>query len=290
MTRAAPTPDLYGVPVAALLALLSSLMWGTADFLGGATSRRRPALAVYGLAQVVGLAGLMIAATVSGSWADDPGYWPWGIAAGLIGIVSMVAFYEALALGPMGIVSPLVSLAVLVPLAFALLRGEQPTGAQTLGIILAVVGILLASGPEVSGAESARPLMLAVVAAVAFGAMFVLMAEGSKYSPVMTMTSMRIAAVVVLAVVALRLRSIGGVTWRDAPPIAGIGVLDAGANVAFGVATTIGLFATVSVLGSLYPVVTAVLAATLLAERLKRVQYVGVASAIIGVVLISSAA
>lgn len=272
----------------ALLAIASSLMWGAADFLGGSTSRRRPAIAVYGLAQVVGLAALVVAATATGAWGDDPGYWPWAVASGLLGIIGMVTFYRALALGPMGIVSPLVALSVIVPLAVGLLSGELPTTLQILGIAAAIVGILLASGPELSGAESARPLLLAAIATVAFGGMYVFMAEGSAYSPVMTMTAMRITAVIVLGLVLIRVRSLGGVTRRDMLPISGIGLLDAGANVAFGIATTLGLLATVSVLGSLYPVVTAILAAIFLRERLRTIQYIGVAAAIVGVVLIAA--
>jgi drug/metabolite transporter (DMT)-like permease len=274
--------------VAALLALASSLMWGTADFLGGYTSRRIPALAVYGLSQAVGFLVLVTAATVTGSWGADPGFWPWAIASSLLGMVGMLAFYAALAIGPMGIVSPLVALSVLVPVSFGLLRGEVPGGVQILGIIIAVVGILLASGPELSGAESAKPLILAGVAALGFGGMYLTMAEGSAYSPLMTMTGMRVTTMVIFAVILLRVRNLGGVQRSDALPLAVTGVFDAGANVAYGVATTMGLLATTAVLGSLYPVVTALLAAIVLHERLRAVQYAGVAVAMVGVVMISA--
>jgi drug/metabolite transporter (DMT)-like permease len=276
------------VAVAALLAVLSSLMWGTADFLGGVQSRRLPPLAVYGLSQFVGLLTLVAFATARGAWAADPGYWPWAIAASVVGMVAMLAFYEALAIGPMGIVSPLVSLSVLVPVAVALLRGETPASVQILGIIAAIVGILLASGPELSGAESARPLILAGVAAAGFGAMFVFMAEGSSHDPLMTMTGMRITTMVIFAVVLLRFRTLGGAGRADLVPLLAIGVLDAVANVLYGFATTMGLLATTSVLADLYPVVTAILAAMFLRERLKAVQYVGVAAAVVGVMMISA--
>ena len=200
----------------------------------------------------------------------------------------MISFYRALSIGPMGIVSPLVALSVLVPVAFALLRGEAPGSVQVLGIILAVVGILLASGPELSGAESARPLILAGVAAIAFGGMYITMAEGSKTDPLMTMTGMRVTTVVIFAVVLLWVHNLGGVQRRDLLPLAVIGIFDAAANVAFGIATTMGLLSTTSVLGSLYPVVTAILAAVFLHERLKAVQYAGVAAALAGVVMIST--
>jgi drug/metabolite transporter (DMT)-like permease len=262
-------------------------MWGTADFLGGVQSRRLPALAVYGLSQFVGFLVLVTAAAVSGAWHAEPGYWPWAIAASALGMVAMLAFYQALAIGPMGIVSPLVSLSVLVPVAVALLRGEEPTPVQILGIIAAIVGILLASGPELSGAESARPLILAGIAAIGFGGMFVFMAQGSAHDPLMTMTAMRVTTMVIFLAVLLKVRSLGGAGRADAIPLVIVGVFDAVANVLYGFATTLGLLATTAVLGDLYPVVTAVLAAVFLHERLKAVQYAGVAAAIVGVMMIS---
>ena len=274
--------------MAAVLALLSSLMWGTADFLGGSVSRRVRPVAVYGLSQAVGFVVLVAIATAVGGWGTDPGYWPWAIASSLLGAVGMLAFYSALAIGPMGIVSPLVALSVMVPVAFALLVGEVPTGVQVLGIIGAVIGILLASGPELSGAESARPLLLAGVAAISFGGMYITMAKGSEVDALMTMTGMRVTTVVIFAVVLLVARSLGGAQPRDLLPLAIIGIFDAAANVLFGVATTMGLLSTTSVLGSLYPVVTAILAAVFLHERLKPVQYAGVVVAMTGVILISS--
>ena len=263
-------------------------MWGTADFLGGVLSRRLPALAVYGLSQAAGFVVLVLAATATGGWAADPGYWPWAIGASVLGMIAMLAFYQALAIGPMGIVSPLVALSVLVPVTVSLLRGELPAPVQVLGILVAIVGILLASGPELSGAESAKPLILAGVAAVGFGGMFVLMAEGSKHDPLMTMTGMRVTTVLIFAVILLYTRSVGGARPRDAGPLIAIGVLDAAANVTFGFATTLGLLSVTAVLGDLYPVVTAVLAAIFLRERLRAVQYAGVTTALAGVLLIAS--
>ncbi len=274
--------------MSALLALVSSLMWGTSDFLGGVTSRRLPPLAVYGLSQAVGFVFLVAAATVTGGWAADPGYWPWAVGASVVGMIAMLAFYEALKIGPMGIVSPLVALSVLVPVTVSLLRGEIPASVQIVGIIAAICGILLASGPELSGAETARPLIFAAIAAVGFGGMFILMAEGSKHDALMTMTGMRVVTVVIFAVILLVVRNVGGAKGSDAVPLIAIGVLDAAANVTFGFATTMGLLSVTAVLGDLYPVVTAILAAIVLKERLRPVQYAGVAAAMVGVLLIAS--
>lgn len=265
-------------------------MWGTSDFLGGAASRRLPTFAVYGISQVFGLISLAAVLMIAGEGSAVASVVPMGIAAGLTGMVAMIAFYRALALGPMGIVSPIGALGVLVPLAWGLLGGETPTGAQLLGIIAAIVGILLASGPELSGPAGLKPLILAAIGGLGFGFVFLLMAEGSKESAVATMTVMRVTTVTVFvigvaAVAAVRPRGVGR---RDIPQLAAIGVLDAGANVTYGIATTMGLLSITSVLASLYPVLTALLAAVILHERLKPVQYVGVASALTGIAFITS--
>ncbi len=270
------------------MSLLASVMWGSSDFMGGLFSRRLPALAVYGFSQAIALAVLIVIATASGGWGADRAVWPWAIASGALGIVGMLTFYRALALGPMGIISPLVALSVIVPVAVGLLRGQLPAGLQILGIIVAIIGILLASGPELGGAESARPLLLAVVAAIGFGGMYVTLAEGAQYSSLMTTVGMRITTVTAVLIAAAVARSAGGVARRDLPGLAVLGLLDAAANIAYGWATTQEMLTTVAVLGSLYPVVTALLAAVFLHERLRPVQYAGVAATVAAIVMISA--
>lgn len=273
----------------AVLALMSSIMWGTSDFMGGKMSRRRPALAVYLGAQAFGFLGLITAAVVTGALSTSPGYWPWAIAGSIAGVVGMYSFYQALALGPMGIVSPLVALAVVIPVGFALLLlGEKPTTLQVIGIVAAITGVLLASGPELTGAESLKPLIYSAVALVFFGVMFITIAEGSKTSALMTMTGMRATSLVFIVIALLMFRTAGGITVRDLPALAVIGLVDAAANVTYGVATTMGMLSTTAVLGSLYPVATAILAAVILKERLRPVQYAGVAVTMLGVVLVST--
>lgn len=274
----------------AILALLSSLSWGSADFLAGELSRRRAALAVAGAAQIVGLLVMIVVVLASGeAWRDiDPGLYVLpAMAASVCGLGGLVAFYTALASGRMGIVSPIAALGVLVPLGVGLLRGEQPAPIAILGIVLAVVGVVLASGPEISGGTGLRPVVLAVVAAIGFGCFMVFIAIGAQASTVLTMTAQRTTSVLLVLGAVLVARTVGGLQRSDAPRLAAIGVLDVSANLLFGFATAAGLLAVVSVLGSLYPVVTALLAALLLAERLAPAQYVGVAFALAGVAAIS---
>jgi len=271
----------------AALALLSSALWGTADFLGGFMSRRYHPVSVYGWAQVFGCAALIAYAIATGAWRDDLGYLPWAIATGVVGLFAMLAFYTALATGPMGIVSPLVSVSVVIPLGYALIRGESPAPLQVLGIVIAIIGILLASGPELNDAKSARPLLLAALSALGFGVFTIFLDLGSEVSPVMTVTGSRITVVALMTIVAAIARSVGGIVGRDLGVIAALGILEAASNVMFAAAIAMDMLSTTAVLGSLYPVTTAVLAAIVLRERLKPIQYVGVVAAMSGVVLIA---
>ena len=273
--------------MSAFLALLASGLWGTSDFLGGLATRRLGALAVYGGSQLVSTIFVLVVIVVAGAWRDDPGYWPWAVAASVIGFGAMLMFYEALAIGPMGIVAPIVGLSVLVPLAVGLLTGERPSTAQLAGIASAVVAVILASGPELSDRASRRPLLLALGALVGVGFAFVAMARGSASSPLMTVAAMRISTTVIVLVLIVAGRRLGGVTARDLPSLATIGAIDAAATIGYTLAASAGLLSIVAVLASLYPVVTALLAAVVLHERLRPIQYLGVAFAGVGIALVT---
>lgn len=269
------------------LALLASALWGTSDFLGGLLTRRLGALGVYGGSQVVSTAFVLVLVLVTGVWRDDPGYWPWAVAASLIGFGAMLMFYEALAIGPMGIVAPIVGLSVLVPLAVGLLTGDRPSSLQVVGIACAVVAVILASGPELSDRRSMRPLLLAIGALLGVGFAFVAMARGSASSPLMTVAAMRITTTLIVVLIVAVSRGLGGVTRRDVPILAVIGAIDAAATIGYTLAASMGLLSITAVLASLYPVVTALLAAVVLHERLRPIQYAGVVFACVGIALVT---
>jgi drug/metabolite transporter (DMT)-like permease len=283
--------------VSALLALLSSLLWGSADFLGGILSRRLPAVLVVALSQVAGLLAVGAVAVASGALDAPTGYLPWALAAGLTGLIGLVCFYAALASGTMGVVSPIAALGVVVPVVVGFAQGERPGPLQLVGIAIAIAGVVLASGPELSGKAGVRPLVLAVVAAFGFGGALLFIAKGARDSTVMTLLTMRATSVtvlgVVLAVLAVRARRADSprrprLEPQDLALLATVGVGDAAANLTFGWASTRGLISVAAVLGSLYPVVTVLLARFFLHEQLGRVQTVGVASALAGVVMIGA--
>jgi drug/metabolite transporter (DMT)-like permease len=280
--------------VAAVLALLSSLLWGSADFLGGTASRRHRATLVVGVSQAAGLVTALVVAAAAGAFGDDLGYLPWAVLAGCAGVVGLVSFYAGLAAGTMGVVSPIAATGVVIPVLYGLLRGEHPSGVQLVGIVVAVVGVVLASGPELSGRAGVRPVVLAGVAAVGFGVALLAIAEGSRHSTLMTLVTMRTTSVLLLGC-ALGVALTRGfprdelrLGRRDLALVALVGVGDLAANLTFGLASRRGAVSVVAVLGSLYPVVTALLAGIVLHERLRRVQLAGVAGALSGVVLIAA--
>lgn len=278
----------------ALLALLSSLLWGTSDFLGGSTSRRLPVPTVLGLSQLTGLLLLVPVALATGAVAADPSYVVPAAAAGLIGLVALGMFYRALSIGTMGVVAPIAALGVAVPVLVGLGRGEQPSSWQLAGIAVAVVGVVLASGPELSGEGGAAPLLLAVGAAAGFGLVMLLVAiasEGSRGAVVMTLLTMRLTSVTVLVVVtAAVLRRTGrfAAGVRDLPVLMATGACDAAANGTYALAARVSLISVASVLASLYPVVTALLAFRVHGERLRRIQLAGVGATLAGVALLAA--
>ena len=278
--------------MASLLALLSSLLWGTADFEGGRLSKKHAPVAVLGFSQVLGLIFGLCAMLLSGSWhtkaLGDGGYLVPGIIAGLLGYFGLFCLYAGLSTGRMGVVSPISSMGAVVPLTYALITGDSLSTITSIGVVLALVGVFCASGPELSQGLPIKPLLFGLGAAFGFGTALTSMSIGAQSSALMTMVSMRGATFFVTLAIALRFRTTGGFSKKEYPTLIFIGIADFIANVLLGVACTKGLVSIAMVLGSLFPIATAVLAFKFLHERLHKVQYVGIALAVAGVALISA--
>jgi drug/metabolite transporter (DMT)-like permease len=285
-------PRLAGMAI--LLALLSSALWGTSDFCGGTLSRRLSAVTVAAVSEAIGLLGLLVAVAVVGVGTHSGSYLGWGLLGAVAGTAGIIAFYQALATGTMGVIAPIAALGVVVPVLVGVAQGDRPSLLQDLGIVVAIVGVVLASGPELRSDEAgrrdgARPLWLAAGAAFGFGVVFVALDHGAKSSTALTLIVMRGAAIVLMLAVAVatgasQLRF----ERRDVPMLTVVGAFDLGANATFAYATRHGLLSVVSVLSSLYPAMTVVLARGVHHERLRPVQLGGVVAAMAGVVLIAS--
>ena len=277
--------------MASLLALFSSLLWGASDFYGGKLSRKHPALAVTAVSQAIGLVIGVTIVLVSTSWIKPDlsweGYFLPGVMAGSLGFIGLVAFYSGLATGRMGVVAPISAMSVLIPITIAFINGEQPTSLQILGMSIALLGAVCASGPEIKGGLAVRPIILAVIAACGFGGAVTFIAKGSATSALMTMTTMRFTTFIVALFLFARFRSVGGLSKKNLPILILIGGADLAGNLLLGVATTKGLVSVAVVLGALYPIITALLAYKFLNEILHKIQYLGIAFAITGVAFIS---
>jgi drug/metabolite transporter (DMT)-like permease len=278
-------------PVAAAFALLSSLLWGTSDYCGGTLARRYPVSVVVVLGQSIGLAVLLVFIAVGPGFEASVTAIAWGIGAGSVGAVALGCFYRGLSTGLMGGVAPISATGAVVPVIAGLARGERPSPVAYAGIVIAVLGIVLAARPADGAAEgvSLRPVLLALVAAAGFGAVFVCLARGSADNIAMTLTAQRATSLTLVGLVSISTRSYVAIPRRsrDWGLFVVAGVFDLAANGLFGLASRDGLVSVVGVLSSLYPVVTVLLARQLLSERLGRLQRAGVAAALAGVVLLA---
>ncbi|MEX0168755.1 EamA family transporter [Streptomyces sp. LMG1-1-1.1] len=285
----------------ALFALATSLLWGLADFGGGLLTRRIPALTVVVVSQV--LAVLVLGAIVlsTGAWSEaGPQLW-YAVGAGVVGPAAMLAFYKALALGPMGVVSPLGSLGVVVPVSVGLLLGDRPGLLQFAGIGVAVFGVILAGGPELRGAPVQRQaVLLTLVAAFGFGSVMALIAEASTTLTglflalfVQRVTNVLVGGGALYASVKRGGRALPeggpGIIRAALPALAFVGLADVAANGTYALAAQQGPVALAAVLASLYPVVTAFAAFAFLKERLRSIQAVGALLALGGTVLLVAA-
>jgi drug/metabolite transporter (DMT)-like permease len=272
--------------LAVVLGLASGLSWGVADFVGGLASRRVAAIAVVATTQSAGLvvAVVAIAATATGPPPADQILF--GLAAGAIGGVGLVAFYRGLAVGSMTLIAPISALGALVPVTVDLASGRDPGPVVLAGMVVALAGACLAAAAP--GRAVRRGLGLAVIAALGFGSFFTLFSRAAEDGPLWALGSARVASVplALLAVgaVGATLRMPG----RTLALVAGAGLLEAAANLMFAAGTREGLTSVVAVLGSLYPVTTVALASIVLGERLGRLQAAGAGAALVGVVLIAA--
>jgi drug/metabolite transporter (DMT)-like permease len=271
------------------LALASSVTWGIADFGGGLVSRRLPTLTVTVVSQSAGFAALLIVFGARGAHLDGRSF-AIGLAAGAGGGAGLAAFYRALAVGTMSIISPIVACGAVVPFAISIATGERPSTIALAGAGVALAGAVLASAEERRAAarERGQAVILAAIAAGALGLFTYFLGLGSREGTALsTLVGARVGSLTLLLVLALALRAPLRLGRGALLPVAAIGLCDVAANALFALASGHGLLALVSVLGSLYPVMTVLLAHVFLGERLTPIQLGGVGIALAGVAALS---
>ena len=270
------------------LSLLAASCWGVADFIAGLKSRSLSAVLVLLVQQAAG--ALLVVAAVLAVGEELPGGEAalLSVAAGAAGAIALGAFYRGLAIGTMSVVAPISASGVTLPVAVGLATGDRPSSLQAVGLVLTVLGVILASREvheDDTRQRSRASIGLALVAAAGLGTFFTLSDAAADDSVLWLLVISRTTAVVLLVGVLAATRGAGleRLPARTLGVLAAIGALDLTATGLYALANTKGALAIVAVVGSLYPVLTVVLARVVLKERLRTVQSAGVAVAFLGV-------
>jgi drug/metabolite transporter (DMT)-like permease len=271
-----------------LLALGASLAWGVADFAGPLISRTLGTLRVLFWAQVGGLLAIAIVVGLRHEGPHGAGAL-FAIAAGVCGTAGLYAYYRGMQVGAMSVVAPIAGVSAVIPVAFGIATGDSPSPWQIAGIAAALVGVVLASIEHHEGSRRvATGVGLALLAALGFGLYFPWMHAAGKVdfwwaSLIFRSTALLLVAAAVAArPTDLRLRP------RDLAFVAAVGVGDTLGNLLFAASSSHGLISLTSVLASLYPIVTVLLAASILHEHVAGAQKTGIVLTLVGVVLIGA--
>lgn len=275
---------------AVLLALLTAVCYGLANYLGPVLTRVYPLGSVLLVGQVLGVVGSAALVLITGDARPGTSALLLGAGAGMCNGVALATIYTASAAGPMSIVAPIGATGSVVPVVVALASGERPSALQLLGIPLAVVGVVLAAAREPGAAVHAtrRTLFVAVLSAVFFGGFLTLFGHASESGTPWAVLSSRAVLIVCTVAVLLARRTDVRIPRAALPALALPGALLLAGTVSYGAATNQGLVSVVAVLATLSPVITVGLAVVLLAERLAPRQRLGVVTALAGVVLLAA--
>lgn len=273
----------------AALSLTSSVFWGCSNFIAGVESRRRSLWTVTAVSQVAAAVSAAVVLLIAGEPAPGLVATLWSVTSGVAGAVGLLAFYRALAIGPMSVVSPIMALQVIVPVTAGLLQGERPAATAYAGMLAAVCGVALVAASKGHTGERVqrKAVLLALVTAVFFGILLVGLGLGGEEGPYWAVFDSRLASACFVVAWFIASRRRLDLTARALPGVVLVGVLMTAAIALFTVATTIGYLSVVSVLGSLSPVVTTALAHVVLGERLAPRQWIGFAAVFAGVVLLT---
>lgn len=273
------------------LALGTALCYGVSNFVGPLLSRNLPTMAVIVAGQAVALTVSAAVVLAHGGTAPGATEIGAGLLAGLGNAGGLALFYAAAASGPLSIVTPIGSTGAAVPVLVGIATGERlgPLGAA--GIALAIAGVVLAArqagGSAQEAADLRRTVLLAAASAACFGVFLWAISPASGAGVFWGVMLSRLSLVTALVGGALAMRRALRVPAADAPKVALPGMLLFGGTLLYAAATQEGLLSVVSVIATMFPVVTVTLAFVFLHERPSRVQWAGILAALSGVVLLS---
>jgi drug/metabolite transporter (DMT)-like permease len=273
-------------PTGIAAGVLSALSFGAGDFAGAVAARRAGALVVVAGAHAIGLVALLVGALIVRPPLPGPAAMLIGASAGVAGVVGLAALYRGMSLGSMGIVTSLSGAGSLaIPLVAGALLGAHVTPVGLLGVA-AAAGAAAAAGGASRDDVGRRALGLAALAALGFGAWYVLVDVAARQGdPLWALIFSRASSAALATAAAV------GRLERSRFPIRIViaaGLFDVGGNALYVVARDLIPIGLAAALTGLYPIVTMLLARVVLGERLSRLGQVGVGLALLGIVLISA--
>ncbi|QGG40238.1 EamA family transporter [Aeromicrobium yanjiei] len=274
--------------MAIVLSLVSALAYGVSDFLGGIFSKRASAwqIAVVGQSSST-VFSLAVALVVGGSPTGRDLLF--GSLAGLGGGFGAAFLYRGLSSARMGVVAPISAIgAALIPVAVGLLTGDRPSGMALVGVVCAFPAIALISRVVDDDPAHRGGVLDGVLAGVGFGMLFVFLGQIGDDAGLLPLAASQGTSIVAVIVTATVLRQAWFPRDRAAWAAVSMGPLGATAQGAFIYATHHGLLSIVSVISSLYPASTVLLAAVLLRERIHRWQGMGLVFAALAVALVAA--
>lgn len=275
-----------------VLAVMSSVIYGGADFAGGLASRRNDGVVVTVVSQICGAGALVVAILLWPEVTVTSTDLLWGGIGGIGGGLGLMCFYPALGQGPMSVVAPTTALfSALSPLVVGLWSGERPGWLAVVGIVAALPAIVLVARDPSGGSDAVlrrATLLLAMAAGIGFGLFFIAFAQTSSDAGLWPLAAARVGSIGLVGLICL----LGGRGFRIVPGdrwlVAVAGVADITANAFYLMAATRGLLSLVAVLGSLYPATTVLLAVVVLGERLVPTRLAGLGLAAVAVVCIAA--
>jgi drug/metabolite transporter (DMT)-like permease len=278
--------------LSALFGLLSALTWGAGDFIGGLVSRRAGVYRAAFYGESMGLLFLVVMLVVVREPIPAWPAWGWSAGAGAIGSLGLLLFFRSMVQGQMSVAVPVSALmtAVLPVIASALTEG-LPGPAKYCGFGLALAAIWLISQSESHPKEMhvrLADLRLPLISGVCFGAYFILMHQGSQSATVWPMLAARSAGAFILFFFAAAKHQLEWTDRHVAPLVFLNAAGDIAGNTFFILAGQVGRLDVASVLSSLYPGTTVMLAGLLLHERLNRSQWLGIAAALGAIILMTN--
>jgi drug/metabolite transporter (DMT)-like permease len=272
-----------------LLGLTAAISWGAGDFNGGLASRKTGPYRAVLYGEAFGLLMLLLFVFIKPQPWPDLTSWIYAVIAGGLGTGGIVFLYTAMVEGKMSIAAPVSALlAAALPVVVGIFIQGAPGLLTFIGFGFALAAVWLVSQSEgvVKDILShLSDLRLPLLAGIGFGLYFTFMNAATHRVTFWPIVAARTSGLVVIALFIL-LRRGEWIPNRAAWPFLILnGVLDVGGNVFYVLAGQIGRLDVSAVLSSLFPGATVLLASLILKERISRTQWIGIAAALIAIVL-----